>query len=358
MAGGSVVAPPAARPAPYSPPPGQAEPGRGGSYLVYNGVLRSALSWPELRPTHSAAAPDWELRVEGSTPLPPGAHVLGAHSYAGDVEVRLWAAGDLWRVQTSDIGDFDITDGGRAIAWRPTSHSSRNEELARFDLLGRVLPLALHRAGALSLHGSAVVTPQGAILLLGPKGRGKSTLALALAQAGAQLLTDDVAVVEHGSTWSVVRPGVHAVRLWPDSAAQLRTESYGRPGAVGRKLLVHTIPSHLLAHATAPLVAVYLLEPAAEGAIGPAASRGPLPAVRATRELLAQATAGNLLGGAAAAEVLGRVAEVVRRAPVYTLGVARAMERLPEVVDTVLAWHAAGPAVGEAHADATGGTAR
>ncbi len=199
-------------------------------YHVFGGVLRSELRFPELRECPPVSQPDWTLVRGSRVGLPRDASCLGVHRYADDVEVGLWRAGELWRVTTSDIGDFDLTDGGRRIVWGADGHDG--EELARFDMLGRVLPLALHRAGALCLHGSAVATPAGAIVLLGPKGRGKSTLALALAQRGAPLLTDDVAVVEYSGGDCQVRPGVHGMRLWADAASRLGAEVYGTPGMV------------------------------------------------------------------------------------------------------------------------------
>lgn len=316
-------------------------------YHVFGGVLRSELHWPELSPCQPASRPDWTLVRGRRVGLPPGASRLGVHRYADDVEVALWQAGELWRVSTSDIGDFDLTDGGGRITWR--SDSGEAEELARFDVLGRVLPLALHRAGALSLHGSAVATPSGAILLLGAKGRGKSTLALALAQRGAPLLTDDVAAVEYGARGCHVRPGVHAMRLWPDAAARLRTADYGTPGAIGRKLVIHTLPADLRAGSPVPLAAVYILEPAvAAVASAVAAERHRLRQVDSVRQLLGQVTAGNLLGGTAAPEVLVRVAELARRTPVHVLRLRHDFDELETTAATLLGWHGASPTAGEA----------
>ncbi|MHB1223318.1 MAG: phosphoenolpyruvate carboxykinase (ATP) [Gemmatimonadaceae bacterium] len=316
-------------------------------YLVFGGVLRSELQWPELRACPPVSHPDWTLARGRRLALPRAASCLGVHRYADDVEVGLWRAGDLWRVTTSDIGDFDLTDAGRRIVWRSDSHEG--EELARFDLLGRVLPLALHRGGSLSLHGSAVATPAGAVLLLGAKGRGKSTLALTLAQRGAPLLTDDVAVVECSGTGCEVRPGVHVMRLWPDAAARLGTGDYGPPGRVGRKLVVHSLPSALRAGSVVPLAAVYLLEPAVPaGNVAAAAERHLLRQVDAVRQLLGQVTAGNLLGGAAAPDVLARVAGLARRAPVHVLRLRHDFDQLAAVATTLLDWHREPATAGEA----------
>jgi hypothetical protein len=310
-------------------------------YAVFGGRLRSSLHFPELRPLPGRGTPDWTLTVAPATPL-GDARRIGAQRYAGDVEVALLRAGDCWRVATSDIGDFDITDGGRQVAWRPTTGA--REDLARFDLLGRVLPIALHVVGALALHGSSVVLPGGqAVAFLAPTGYGKSTLAVALAQAGGGLLSDDVTVLDEGEGHVGARPGVHAVRLWADSAERLGTDVYGVPDTIGRKLVVPNIPADLLADTGAPLGAVYLLTDAAPVGSAPA-TRRLLGGTEATMGLVRQASAGGLLGGAEGAAVLARAAAVARAVPTYALTLARDFDRLEEVVGTVLAWHAPRPA--------------
>ncbi|HEX6630708.1 MAG TPA: hypothetical protein VF048_06440 [Gemmatimonadaceae bacterium] len=307
-------------------------------YAVFGGRLRSSLAFPELRAAPGdAAAADWTLSVAAPAPLLE-ARTVGAQRYAGDVEVALQRAGDRWRVATSDIGDFDIDEEGRRVTWRPVDGA--REELARFDLLGRVLPIALHVAGKLALHGSSVVLPGGeAVAFLAPKGHGKSTLAVALAQAGARLLSDDVTVLDGLEARVRARPGVHAVRLWADSAARLGTDAYGEPGAIGRKLVVPNIPPQLLAHASAPLGAVYLLTggaPTGDAAV----ERRPVGGTEAALALVRQVSAGGLLGGAEGAVVLARAAAVARAVPVRALTLARSFDRLDEVVRTLLAWHA------------------
>ena len=307
-------------------------------HLVYGGVLRSPLAWPELREVAApAAGPDWTLTVGPPEPLPPDAVLLGEHGYPGDVRVGLWSSPRGWRVATSDIGDFDIGDGG-ALGW--CHDGTAREDLARFDLLGRVLPLALHRSGATCLHGSAVALDAGALVLLGGKGRGKSTTALALAQRGGRLLTDDVAVIEPAGDEMVVRPGVHAVRLWEDAASRLGTDAWGRPGSIGRKLVVNDVPDALRATAPSPLAAVYLLDDGVptEGAV---ASRRRLPATEAMHRLLGQVTAGALLGGAEQGVLLRRLASVVAAAPVFAVRVDRDFSRLEELAEQVASWMSA-----------------
>lgn len=310
-------------------------------YVVFGGRLRSALAFPELRPAAGDAVPDWTLEVgPADAATLPATERVGAQRYPGDVEVVLLRAADRWRVATSDLGDFDLTPDGRRITWRP--RPGAREDLARFDLLGRVLPLALHLGGSLALHGSSVaLAGDGAVAFLGPKGQGKSTLALALAQRGGRLLSDDVTIVAwpEGHDRPVARPGVHAVRCWDDTADALDVRTYGAPGTVGRKLLVAAVPDRLRAGEAAPLRAVYLLRPSsAEGA--PAAVRTPVAATAAALALVRQTTAGGLLGGREGALVLERAARLARAVPVWELAVAHDFGRLGEATATVAGWHA------------------
>lgn len=54
-------------------------------------------------------------------------------------------------------------------------------------------------ANPLAFHGSAVAFGQNGVLILGPAGAGKSSLALALIAFGAQLICDDSILLEEGS---------------------------------------------------------------------------------------------------------------------------------------------------------------
>jgi hypothetical protein len=65
----------------------------------------------------------------------------------------------------------------------------------RAFLIGPALGTLLHQRGALLMHAAAVQVGEGAVLVLGASGAGKSTAAAALIAAGYPLLTDDLCVV-------------------------------------------------------------------------------------------------------------------------------------------------------------------
>jgi serine kinase of HPr protein (carbohydrate metabolism regulator) len=69
---------------------------------------------------------------------------------------------------------------GRSIVVQPNPEASR-VEIETF-LMGTIAGILLHQRGIMPLHGSCVEINDAAIALTGPSGRGKSTLAAALAR--------------------------------------------------------------------------------------------------------------------------------------------------------------------------------
>ncbi|HEX5829869.1 MAG TPA: hypothetical protein VFY16_02735, partial [Gemmatimonadaceae bacterium] len=135
-------------------------------YAVYGGRLRSALAFDAV-PATGAAPHDWTLDVAPPTAPPADARLLGEATYAGGATMRLWRHASGLTLQTSDVGAYELADGGATLTWRAASRG-RADVLARFDVLGRVLPLALHQTGLLCLHAGGVVLPAGAVALVAP----------------------------------------------------------------------------------------------------------------------------------------------------------------------------------------------
>lgn len=96
---------------------------------------------------------------------------------------------------------------------------SADADAVRLFLLGSALGALLHQRSALPVHGSAIVTPRGAVIFAGPSGCGKSTLAGAFFRKGFGILADDVAVID-SETVSVF-PGAARLMLWADVLPEL-----------------------------------------------------------------------------------------------------------------------------------------
>lgn len=300
-------------------------------YLIYGGRLRSSVALPGPAP-RSAARPDWTLRVSRRLDAMRSPRALGQERVEDGVNVRLFRHEGGFRLCYDDTGDFDVSRDGRRVRWRPPG--SVEATAVQADVTGRVLPLALHASGVLALHGSAVAVDGKALIFVGPKFSGKSTLAYALARAGAGLLTDDVAPLVPGEA-ALLLPGTPSVRLWPDSAAQLA----GRPKG-GRVKVEIGAPAGVRAGKPVPAGMVYVVAPVDSDAVE-ATRRTRLPGPSAALALVAHARLGALLRGDEAGRLLAMASAVARVTPAYVLEVAWDLERLPDAARRILEWHRA-----------------
>lgn len=303
-------------------------------YSVFGGCLASALELPGL-PVSASPDETWRLRVAAGPAGEPTGPLLGTEEVDAGCLVRLHVQGNGLRLSYDDTGVFDIIDGGRRIEWFPAPGAP--EELARLDVIGRVLAAALHLEGILALHASGVIIDGQAVAFVAPKTFGKSTLALALVNAGATFLSDDTLPVEPGPR-PQARPGVDHLRLWSDSAARLGASDRLTTDATSGKQTV-VMPGQR-APAT-PLSAVYLIAPAKRSHDEVAACRDRLRAVPATIALLRHAKLGPLVGGGETTRLLDQASRVAHVVPVYRLGIARDLDRLAEAVSCIMGWHRA-----------------
>ena len=307
----------------------------GTAYAVFGGSLRSEVEFPALAPARADDAPRWTLRVVGAARDAGPCDLLGEDQVESGVRVRLYRHARGLRLEYDDTGTFDVLGAGGEIEWHP---GAARVDAARQDVLGRVLPAALHAAGTLCLHGSAVSLPAGGIGFLAPKYHGKSTLAQALVRSGAALLSDDVVPAEAGPPPRLF-PGVQHVRLWRDSAARLGGGADVEEAGGKRRVS----PAGAIPAAPVPALALYLLAPVAAGDAGPAARRTRLAPLPAAMALLAHARLAPLMGKQESVVLLDRAVALAAAVPVYTLEVVRDFARLDEAVERIRAWHPAAP---------------
>ena len=200
-------------------------------------------------------------------------------------------------------------------------------------LLHQVLPLLDNGQGATVLHGGAVEVNQRAVAFVGPTGRGKSTLAAALAAEGYRFLTDDALQVRVSASGELVAaPGEPHLRLWSDServlagaaapandaAAKSRIAAGGRfPHCAGER----------------PWAVIYLLD-------ANASAETRFEPVRPAAALLELVQNSFLLDPESPALLKVQhenLSAVVSRVPVCRLTYARNYQGLPQVCQDVLA---------------------
>lgn len=312
-------------------------------YAAFGGVLCSTLEFPELRAISTAPA-DWTLDVRIELParsdvVPVGERHIGIESYA------LSQCADGYRLSYSHAGTFDIDVANRVVTWYPTPGAST--ELARVIVLGPVFALLLESAGHFCLHGSGVVTATGAIVFIGPKHYGKSTLALALTAAGCQLASDDTVAIMPGPP-PMLRPSVPTMRLWDDTALKLNAEALCDLLVAGTKMTVGGFRETSVAERPARLSAIYALAPVVAEDEQQTVTRQAVQGAEAVVTLAQQRKLPDILVGMTSAGVqLTQATAVAGRVPVYTLHIARDFTRLPNVIAQLLEWHG-GPAAGQA----------
>ena len=236
-----------------------------------------------------------------------------------------------------DHADFTITTNPNLIVIRPADVP---QETLRHLLIDQVLPLALSLQGRLILHASAVHLPGiGAIGFVGESGRGKSTLAAALAARGARVISDDSLAIDFKSGAPVAIPAYPGLRLWPGAAANplLRASGDTRVAHYSRKRRVS--PRALLFHRRrSPLRCVFLLS-ARSSAGAPVSIRG----CRARAGLIGMQRCTYLLDPddrqilAGAFTALATLATTV---PVLRLRLRHGHRWLPEAADLIRAYAA------------------
>jgi hypothetical protein len=225
-----------------------------------------------------------------------------AVEWTGMVSVRLSPRGEVLAVNQVDSADARLV--GKIL-----DHS--------------IPAMALHLAGGLSFHASAVVRGHRAIAFLGASGRGKSTLASALClRASGRLLADDITTcVEALGTW--VARGVERQSWLDPSARRALLGEVAEGSSLGKE------PVPLPNEAEAPLAALVLLEEA------PTIDLVRLTGLRAAEVLLTQLIRLELEDPAVQVRDLERIELLLRAVPVFVLHRPLSFDALPQVIAAV-----------------------
>ena len=133
----------------------------------------------------------------------------------------LWprVQGHLYTI-TLDAANQAVVDLDRGIAvGTVTRELARDADFVRYAFVeGMGLSMLGRARGYVAIHASAVVHRGRAAILQGPAGAGKSTLAVACARLGAQVLAEDVVFARRGEDGGVELWGMPWIqRLLPDA---------------------------------------------------------------------------------------------------------------------------------------------
>ena len=139
------------------------------------------------------------------------------------------------------------------------------DEISSLHVLGSCTGALLFQRGSAPLHGNTVVTPQGAAMVVGKIGAGKSATTFALLRRNYRLLADDISAVTFDLTDAGapphVLPGVPRLKLWKATldhfGCNVGDVSRLRPGLDK----FHYPVGDMYCDTPQPLTAVYILQP-------------------------------------------------------------------------------------------------
>jgi hypothetical protein len=318
---------------------------KGYCYRVYGITLWVDCPIDDLVPVSGAAAADISVYLDGqeesgSIPVPASAWVERA------APLPMWTAqtsqGTYFRLRYAGAGafaEFTFDPTGTEI-WVNWGGRNRLADVVAV-LLGPMLGCALRLRGVTCLHGSVVALDGRAVVLLGPKGAGKTTMALGLAQRGQLVISDDlVALVDEGSQFRVP-PGYPHLRLTPQTAAAL-CGSYDRLRPLWsqtadrpqKRCLDLRQEDQAPEQEAAPLAALYVLEPPDPSQPRPVTTALTPPSALMT--LMAHRYVDFMLDRAGHARDFERLRRLACQLPVRQVLRPEGLDRLSETADAIL----------------------
>jgi hypothetical protein len=304
-------------------------------YQIANLVIDSAIALRSVLPARTGVGA-WRFVVDrrGMPPLHPVWYhhekVTGGarfRSLAREGESHVIC---FWRRAT-----FILSFDARRITCYPCRSASL--EIVQQLLVGHVVPLVFADEGALALHASAVLVPQGVLAFVAETRGGKSTIASALGARGCSIVADDCAIVEVEDGGCRVRPMDVGLRLWPGTVRMLRgsgsrANRRAHPAVRKKRFAAQTLgmKTH---RQSEPLRRVYLLQPL-RGARGPAIEQ-----VSRADAVVALMVASFQLGmdePERLRHAFELLSTLVVRVPVLRLYFPGGLRHVPAVVDAVL----------------------
>jgi hypothetical protein len=280
--------------------------------------IASQLPLPELRRGRGAA--DCTISVAtGRAPANEGGwfHEWRPRGGAAWLSFGRIPAGYLLRVRA--FADFLVNATASRVIAYPAA--GLPEPTLQHLLIDQILPLVSARQGRPTLHASAVhLDRRGAIAFVGITGRGKSTLATAMAARGAGVITDDCVALDLRPRGTWVWPGYPGMRLWPGPATtrligrtpSARVSHYSAKRRIGAEAARYrTRPS--------PLYAMLILGP--RSGRGPAADISELRGPAKVLALMGSAYVLDIEDRAAMARLFADLSGLAARVPIFQLRV-------------------------------------
>jgi hypothetical protein len=287
------------------------------TYSAYGLEIRSSLPLPELIAS-AGAKEDITIREEALTSL-VSKEIFSDQPYS-ITETQAF-------IHFSEVGTFSIENGCEIII-RPLPKIE--ERLVRLPLLGACLAVLLYQRGKFVLHASAIAVNGEAIVFVGNKGDGKSTMAAMLCSRGHQLLADDTVALELDMTnHPLVLPGFPLFKLYPDSVIAATNDDPDKLPEIASNVNKRSKQAGNFCEKVLPLRAIYVFDEGKDIQIN---KMLPQEAVRLliAHSYMARFNADWLENGIAISN-LRHCTRVAGQIPVYTLQRPRDLSNLKDV---------------------------
>ena len=311
-------------------------------YSMYGHVIRSTVPLP-LPPERGITEelPAWVFnrpQPGQMAPAPDGPIVAQQRCEHGTVNVTLSRGpGGAWFWHRS-IATCHVSPDARRVDVYP--EPGVEDSVLGLLLTGHIATFVLNQLGYPSLHASAVLTKHGAAAFLGPKGRGKSTMAASFLRRGATLLTDDTLPLRSTADGVLGMPGVPVMKLWPQAAKETLADAEDLPHLSTRieKRLLALTGRFTFAEASVPLRGIYVLDRYDPLVAGDTACRiRMLGGQERLTALIAQTSGGSFLQPMEVARLLPLYARLAIQAPVRVLSYPAGFARQEAVHAAILA---------------------
>ncbi len=203
--------------------------------------------------------------------------------------------------------------------------------------VGPVLGFSLRLRGVLCLHASAVVIDGVAVALAGGSNAGKSTTAAAFAQAGYEVLSDDLVAVRTTDAQPSVAPAYPYLKLWASSERLLFGDANSLPWLTptwDKRALALDDHGYRFAESGRPLGAIVTLAERTAADARPRVTRSsPIDALLA---LVPETYAGYLLDVPMRRQEFAQLGELLGLVPTFNAEPSDDPSRLPLLVRRIV----------------------